>query len=57
MDALRKSLGNEKAKPAAKKAKKRAQGQGEMLLPISGSNKGKAAAKEAAKPAARRKAG
>jgi len=57
MDALRKSLGNEKAKPAAKKAKKRAQGQGEMLLPISGSNKSKAAAKEAAKPAARRKAG
>jgi len=57
MDALRKSLGNEKAKPVAKKAKKRAQGQGEMLLPISGSNKGKAAAKETAKPAARRKAG
>jgi DNA end-binding protein Ku len=57
MDALRKSLGNEKAKPAAKKGKKRAQGQGEMLLPISGSNKGMAAVKEAAKSAARRKAG
>jgi DNA end-binding protein Ku len=34
MDALRRSIAAEK-KPAAK-AKKRAQGQGEMLLPISG---------------------
>ena len=55
MDALRKSLGSEKDKPA--KGKKRAAGQGEMLLPISGSGKGKVAAKEsAAKPAGRRKA-
>jgi DNA end-binding protein Ku len=55
MDALRKSLGSEKDKPA--KVKKRAAGQGEMLLPISGSGKGKVTTKEsAAKPAARRKA-
>jgi DNA end-binding protein Ku len=42
--------------PPAKKGKKRAEGQREMLLPIAGK---KAAAKETAreKPAARRKAG
>ena len=46
-----------KATPAAapKKGKKRAEGQRELLLPISG--KKKEAAKVAAKPAARRKAG
>jgi len=57
MDALRRSLG-EKA-PAArkapvKKARKRIEGQKEMLLPISG-KKEKEAAKPAARPAARRK--
>ena len=41
------------AKPA-KKSRKRIEGQGEMLLPIAG--KKKDAAKEVAKPAARRKA-
>ena len=61
MDALRRSVANEKAAPKAArpekaaKGKKRVAGQGEMLLPISG--KKKEAAKEAAKPAARRKAG
>jgi DNA end-binding protein Ku len=70
-DALRASLGVEKkeakqAKPTAaakpgKKAAKRNPDQREMLLPISGSGKGKEAAKEPSKkPAAstsRRKAG
>ena len=61
MDALRRSVANEKAAPKtakpekAAKGKKRVAGQGEMLLPISG--KKKEAAKEAARPAARRKAG
>ena len=69
MDALRKSVADGKAKGAEKpvakppKGKKRAAGQGEMLLPIAGSGKGKAAGKESTKeiakekPAARRKAG
>jgi DNA end-binding protein Ku len=51
MDALKRSLASEGKAPApaakAKKGKKRAEGQREMLLPISGS--GKRAAKEAAK--------
>jgi DNA end-binding protein Ku len=60
MDALKKSLaGAGKAAPAAAKAapaakakgKKRAEGQREMLLPISGSGNGKKAAKEAPKKA------
>ena len=57
MDALRRSIATtDKEKPAAKaKGKKRAEGQREMLLPIAG--KKKEAAKDAAKPAARRKAG
>jgi DNA end-binding protein Ku len=64
MDALRRSVQGGEAKPAtktaapakaAKKGKKRIEGQREMLLPISG--KKKEAAKETAKPAARRKAG
>jgi DNA end-binding protein Ku len=57
MDALRRSVANEKAAPKAAKAgkgKKRVTGQSEMLLPIAG--KKKEAAKEVAKPAARRKA-
>ena len=57
MDALRRSIATtDKDKPSAKtKGKKRAEGQREMLLPIAG--KKKEAAKEASKPAARRKAG
>ena len=65
MDALRRSVqGTDKGKPEkaapekakkAEKGKKRAEGQREMLLPIAG--KKKEAAKEAAKPATRRKAG
>jgi DNA end-binding protein Ku len=55
MDALRRSLDSDKAKPKA--GKKRVAGQGEMLLPISGKGQGKVGVKEAAKPAARRKAG
>jgi DNA end-binding protein Ku len=57
MDALKRSLaGTRQAQPAAEKAKgkkpkKRAEGQREMLLPISGS--GKRAAKEAPKKAAK----
>jgi DNA end-binding protein Ku len=59
MDALKKSLaGAGKAAPASTKApaaakakgkKKRAEGQREMLLPISGGGSGKRAAKEAPK--------
>jgi DNA end-binding protein Ku len=52
MDALKKSLSNERQAPAPQKAKgkkaKRAEGQREMLLPISGSSK--RAAKEKAEP-------
>jgi DNA end-binding protein Ku len=74
MDALRRSVDSGKrapaakskaaepkaAKGAAKKGKKTAAGQREMLLPIAGKGQGKAAkesARESAKPAARRKAG
>jgi DNA end-binding protein Ku len=66
MDALKKSLATEKdAGPAAKvaketakakKPKKRAEGQREMLLPISGKGGKDAAAKEAAKEAPPKKA-
>jgi DNA end-binding protein Ku len=64
MDALRRSVANgtstpaktQAAKaPAAKKGKKRVEGQREMLLPITG--KKEKQAKSDAKPAARRKAG
>jgi len=59
MDALKRSLASEKdtspaakntvnAKAGGKKPKKRAEGQREMLLPISGG--GKRGAKETAKP-------
>jgi DNA end-binding protein Ku len=54
MDALRKSIagGGKEAAPAkARKAKKRAAGQKEMLLPISGKGEGRAERKKAAKPA------
>jgi DNA end-binding protein Ku len=60
MEALRRSIDSSKAaeKPAPKaKGKKRAEGQGEMLLPIAGKKGKETAAKQPAKPAARRKAG
>jgi len=53
MDALRRSLADNGGKPA--KSKKRAAGQGEMLMPIAGGGKGRT--KEASKPVVRRKAG
>ncbi len=62
MDALKKSLANEKQAPAPAKAKsngkgkkKRVEGQREMLLPITGSGTGaaKRAAKEEPKKAAK----
>jgi hypothetical protein len=53
MDALRRSLADEGGTQAT--PKKRVAAQGEMLMPIAGSGKGRA--KEAPKPAARRKAG
>src|SRR5689334_9514359 len=57
MDALKKSLATEKqAAPAAKakgKKPKRAEGQREMLLPISGNGSGKRAAKEEPKKPAK----
>lgn len=62
MDALRKSIGEEKAakpapsKSAPKKGKKRVAGQTEMLLPIEG-KKPKQEAKPAARSGARRRAG
>jgi DNA end-binding protein Ku len=65
MDALRRSVASGKGKAPAqkvapkaaapKKVKKRAEGQREMLLPISG--KKREAARESAKPATRRNAG
>jgi DNA end-binding protein Ku len=58
MDALKRSLAADQPKPApatkAKKPRKRIEGQGEMLLPISGKGASKAAAQKqpaAAKPA------
>jgi DNA end-binding protein Ku len=57
MDALRRSIGQEHAAPAAakKKASKRIAGQTEMLLPIAGKKGKEAVAKPAAKPTARQK--
>ena len=54
MDALKKSLATEATAPKARKPRKAAAGQKEMLLPIEGK---KPAAKKAAKPERRRKAG
>ena len=57
MDALKRSIAGEKGTAAkTSKSKKRAAGQTEMLLPISG-KKGKESAKSVARPASRRKAG
>ena len=56
MDALRRSIAQEKAASApAKKGRKRIQGQGEMLLPIPGKKGKEAAAKPAERPSARQK--
>jgi DNA end-binding protein Ku len=64
MEALRKSVGGAAAAPPtskkpAKKAKKAAPGQKEMLMPIAGKGEAKAkgAAKETKRPARQRKAG
>ena len=56
MDALRRSIAQEKAASAApKKGRKRIEGQGEMLLPISGKKGREAAAKPAERTSARQK--
>ncbi len=56
MDALRRSIAQEKAASApAKKGRKRIQGQREMLLPIPGKKGKEAAAKPAERPSARQK--
>jgi DNA end-binding protein Ku len=56
MDALRRSIAEEKAASAPpKKARKRIEGQGEMLLPISGKKGKEAAAKPAERPSVSRK--
>ena len=54
MDALRRSIAEEKATPTRpKKGRKRTEGQGEMLLPIAGKKGKEAAAKSAGRPSAR----
>ncbi len=57
MDALRRSIGQEHAAPAAakKKASKRIAGQTEMLLPIAGKKGKESVAQPTAKPTARQK--
>ena len=56
MDALRRSVAQDKHAPAsAKKGRKRIAGQTEMLLPIPGKKDKQAAAKPAAKPSTRQK--
>src|ERR1700676_4275116 len=56
MDALRRSVAQEKAASTPpKKGRKRIQGQGEMLLPIAGKKGKEAAAKPADRPSARQK--
>jgi DNA end-binding protein Ku len=56
MDALRRSIANEKkAEPAPKKGRKRAEGQREMLLPIAGKKGKEAAEKPAPRVGARQK--
>ena len=56
MDALRRSIAQEKAASAPpKKGRKRIEGQGEMLLPIPGKKGKEAAAKPAERPSARQK--
>jgi DNA end-binding protein Ku len=56
MDALRRSVAQEKRAPASpKKGRKRVAGQTEMLLPIAGKGSKEAAAKPVVKPSARQK--
>ena len=56
MDALRRSIAEEKAAPAPpKKRRKRIEGQGEMLLPIAGKAKKVATATPSERPSARQK--
>ena len=56
MDALRRSIAQEKAASAPlKKGRKRIEGQGEMLLPISGKKGKEATAKPAERPSVRQK--
>jgi len=56
MDALRRSVAQEKRAPASsKKGRKRVAGQTEMLLPIAGKKGKEATVKPAAKPTARQK--
>lgn len=56
MDALKRSIANEKKSTAApKKSRKRIAGQAEMLLPISGKRSKEVAAEPLTKPSARRK--
>ena len=56
MDALRRSIAQEKAASAPpKKGRKRVEGQGEMLLPIPGKKGKESAAKPAERPSAREK--
>ena len=56
MDALRRSIAEEKRAPAApKKGRKRVEGQTEMLLPIAGKKGKEAAVKSVSKPTARQK--
>jgi len=56
MDALRRSIAQEKAaSPSLKKGRKRIEGQGEMLLPISGKKGKEAVAKPVERTNARQK--
>jgi len=56
MDALRRSIAQEKRVPASpKKGRKRIAGQTEMLLPIAGKKGKEATVKPVAKPTARQK--
>jgi DNA end-binding protein Ku len=56
MDALRRSVeAGRKASPPQKKAKKRVEGQSEMLLPIAGKKAAKEETKKSTRPAARQK--
>ncbi len=56
MDALRRSIAEEKTSSTPpEKARKRIEGQGEMLLPIAGKAKKVATAKPTDRPSARKK--
>jgi DNA end-binding protein Ku len=56
MDALRRSIAEEKATPTRpKKGRKRTEGQGEMLLPIAGKKRKETVAEPAERPSTRQK--